>query len=112
MPKKRIYWQFLRLPPSKSIKFSVEIIDDIPEIIGEHVIYVVGTENKFWALVFLCPCDCGAVIQLNLLRRTYPKWEFTINKQMEITIYPSVWRTTGCRSHFIVKDSRLYLEGL
>ena len=112
MTRNKRYWQFLRNPPSKSIKFRVEIIDDIPEIISRHVVYVLGSQNKYWALAFLCPCDCGAVIQLNLLKRTYPKWEFTINQQMEITIYPSVWRKTGCKSHFIIKDSRLFPEDL
>lgn len=77
-------------PPSETVR------------VGEfyHVVYA-GTE--YWVL-FRCPCKCGDVISLQLQRAQHPHWKINLSRAGRPTLYPSVWRNTGCKSHFWVND--------
>lgn len=59
------------------------------------------------AALFDCPCGCGDVVVINTDPRTGPAWRIRIDA-MGATLMPSVWRTTGCRSHFIVWRSGIW----
>lgn len=85
--------------------FYYEFIDDIPESIEKHKIYIVGESNFHWVLVFICPCGCEESIQLNLLEDTSPSWRYFIDEN--INIKPSIWRNTGCKSHFFINDGEV-----
>jgi hypothetical protein len=57
-------------------------------------------------LVMICPDGCGETIAVNLDRRIGNAWrKFEHNKKL--TIYPSVWKETGCRAHFIVWNDQI-----
>jgi hypothetical protein len=62
------------------------------------------------AVVFRCPCPCGETLVINLDPRAGRAWRFR-NDQHGLTLMPSVWRTTGCRSHFIVWRSGIWWCG-
>ncbi len=79
--------------------------DDIPEVCKKKVIDIIGKE-KSWLLTFLCPCGCSKIIMLNLLQEEKPNWSYSINKK-RISIYPSVNRVTGCKSHFWIKNGQV-----
>jgi hypothetical protein len=51
-------------------------------------------------LVMMCPCGCGDVFSLNLDPEAGPCWRML--RRDPLTIVPSVWRDTGCESHFFV----------
>lgn len=53
-------------------------------------------------LIVSCPCGCGDQIPINLDPRSGPAWEYYGDNRFGITIFPSIWRDTGCRSHFII----------
>lgn len=53
------------------------------------------------SLVMACPDGCGDVLTLNLDRRAGRAWRL-YRQRDQISLYPSVWRDTGCESHFIV----------
>jgi hypothetical protein len=53
-----------------------------------------------------CPDGCGEVISVNLDPRTGPAWRF-FERANSLTLYPSVWKESGCRAHFILWNSRL-----
>ena len=57
--------------------------------------------------VMLCPSGCGEEIVINLDARVGPAWSF-FNNERGVTLYPSVSRESGCRSHFIVWDTRVF----
>ena len=59
------------------------------------------------AALFDCPCGCGDVVVINTDPRTGPAWRIRIDST-GATLMPSVWRTTGCRSHFIVWRSSIW----
>jgi hypothetical protein len=48
-----------------------------------------------------CPDGCGDTITVNLDPRTTKAWRF-YRRYNQISLFPSVWRDTGCKSHFIV----------
>jgi hypothetical protein len=81
--------------------------DDFPKSFKENIIYIVGDLKRPWLLAFKCPCGCQAVIQLNLLKEASPNWKFKISKWKGISIFPSIWRTMGCKSHFFVRHGRI-----
>jgi len=58
------------------------------------------------AVVMLCPCGCGDVQVINLDLRVGPAWTFYQNRA-GISLYPSVWRESGCESHFVVWNDRI-----
>lgn len=53
------------------------------------------------AAVFRCPCRCGDVLSINLDPRTGKAWRLRQDR-FGVTLLPSVWRTSGCKSHFIL----------
>lgn len=61
------------------------------------------------SIVILCPCGCGDEIIVNIDSRVGPAW-CLFNKK-GLTLYPSVWRESGCKSHFIVWNERIYWCG-
>jgi hypothetical protein len=62
-------------------------------------------------LIMICPCGCGEEIPVNLDSRAGPAWRVYRNQRTGISLFPSVWRDTGCRSHFIVWRDEILLLG-
>jgi len=59
-----------------------------------------------WAL-FQCPCKCGCVITLSLQIAHVPHWNVYKGRGGLPSIYPSIWRNSGCYSHFWIEDGRI-----
>ncbi len=95
------------LNPKKSTpkNYCVLRTYDVPETIRAGSIYIVGDKKSPWLIAFKCPCGCNADIKLNLLKDADPRWDFSYSAKNSISIFPSVHRITGCKSHFIIKDS-------
>lgn len=71
---------------------------------GEALLVRRGVDRS---LTMLCPDGCGETLTINLDRRTGPAWRLYLELD-DVSLYPSVWRNTGCCSHFIVWKSRIY----
>ena len=61
-------------------------------------------------LILACPCGCGEELAINLDNQAGPAWRL-YRRNRAVTIFPSVWRETGCESHFIVWKDQIYLFG-
>ena len=59
------------------------------------------------SLVMRCPDGCGETLAINLDRRAGKAWRLHTEKNATLSLYPSVWKADGCRSHFIVRQSRI-----
>ena len=59
------------------------------------------------SIAMQCPDGCGEQLTINLDNRAGPAWRHYLRGD-ELSIYPSVWREGGCKSHFIVWQSRIY----
>ena len=59
------------------------------------------------SLAIACQDGCGEQLTINLDRRTGPAWRF-YGSDSGVTLFPSVWRDSGCKSHFIVWRSKIF----
>ena len=62
-------------------------------------------------LLLKCPCGCGDELPINLDSRAGKAWRIYEGKGNSVTLYPSIWRDTGCGSHFIVWKDEILLFG-
>jgi hypothetical protein len=74
---------------------------------GDAVLIVRGQPRS---LVMVCPCGCGDQLTINLDSRSGSAWRF-IERRGKVTLYPSVWRESGCCSHFVLWQNNIYLFG-
>jgi len=88
--------------------YAVKQADEIPDELVENLFYLIGQKEHIWCGVVLCPCGCKKAIHLNLLPKGSPKWSFRIEKDKTISIYPSIWRTSGCCSHFFLNQGKVH----
>lgn len=61
-------------------------------------------------LVIACPCGCGEQLPVNLDPRAGPAWRL-YRTGSAVTLFPSVWRESGCESHFIIWRDEILLFG-
>lgn len=99
-------WFRLILDPRRT--YGHTFVEDPPDELSDAVVYLVGDDpTTLWSAQFKCPCACGETIALSLIPRDDPSWKATVTRQGKITLYPSVWRIKGCRSHFFIRDGRV-----
>jgi len=100
-------WRNTRPPRRVGPRIHIERVEDFPNRLKAATLYVAGEEPYAWGAAMLCPCGCADVIELNLLAQASPCWSVRKNRDGSITLVPSVWRTKGCRSHFLIRGSRI-----
>ncbi len=93
-------WEQLRGRPAPYRNRTTHDIPDEPEA---GALYLVGEGGHLWFVCFLCPCECGELIQLNTLPTIRPRWSAVPHKSGTITLHPSIRRTVGCKSHFFLR---------
>ena len=57
-------------------------------------------------LLMRCPCGCADVVSLNVDSGAGPAWRLYRNGP-QLSVFPSVWRESGCESHFIIWRGRI-----
>lgn len=60
-------------------------------------------------IVMMCPCGCGEELAINLDSRSGKAWHLYWSKSDQPSLFPSVWRDSGCQSHFIMWRGRIWL---
>jgi hypothetical protein len=88
-------------------RFQVVRVAEMPEVLNVNTLYVIGASQP-WSVALLCPCQCGEVIQLSLLAFDVPHWQLHLARAYRATLYPSIWRTAGCCSHFVLKNGSIH----
>lgn len=78
-------------------------VEDFPETLESARVYLAGEGTNLWGAAMICPCGCGEVIELNLLKQARPCWSAEEHPDGTISLVPSVWRQRGCRSHFFLR---------
>lgn len=74
---------------------------------GDYVLVVRGMPR---GIIMSCPDGCGEHVVINLDRQGGPAWRRYTSGD-KLSIYPSVWRDSGCRAHFIIVRDRIYWCG-
>lgn len=85
----------------------IEASEDMPEKPRPQRVYLVGEPEAPWAAAFICPCGCGELVRLSLLREDDPSWIASGSSGDLASLHPSVWRIRGCRSHFFIKAGKV-----
>lgn len=96
----------LRLSLQAIVESRAEVTDQLQRA-GDAVLIQRGQPR--W-LLLRCPCGCGEDIPVNIDPRAGKAWRLYHDKN-GVSLFPSVWRDTGCESHFIVLRSQIYLFG-
>lgn len=60
------------------------------------------------AVVFMCPDSCGDIVVVNVDDGVGKAWRLREGEDGDVTLMPSVWRSTGCCAHFIIWKSRVW----
>lgn len=85
---------------------SVSHVEELPDTLDPNTIYLEG--NPPWVAAFLCPCGCGDTINLSLIPNDRPRWRVTTHWDGTLTLFPSIWRTRGCKSHFFFRRGKIH----
>lgn len=88
-------------------RLNLEVLEDPPDQLKRDTIYIIGEAHAPWCAALLCPCGCGADIRLSMVKDDSPSWSARVNANGDVTLYPSIWRTKGCESHFFIFRSRV-----
>lgn len=82
-------------------------VEDIPDILEQNRLYLVGSIASPWSAAMLCPCGCRELIQISLILEDDPRWSLTYDVVGSASLHPSIWRIKGCHSHFFVRSNEI-----
>jgi hypothetical protein len=96
------FWPWALRRPSR---LRLMRVAELPDRLERHRLYVEA--DNAWLAAMLCPCGCGETLHMSLLAGDRPRWDLIEHKDGTVSLYPSVWRRGGCRSHFFLTRSRI-----
>lgn len=98
-------WAELRecLRPKVRVRFT----NELPERLRKHTLYVTSGAHGPAFGFLKCPCGCGQTLHLRFFGARHPRWELQTDARRMATLTPSVWRQTGCHSHFILRHGKI-----
>jgi hypothetical protein len=73
------------------------------------VLVMVVPSQRLKSLKLLCPCGCGEAITVNLMPGHERAWTIDYKPKSGISLWPSVRLTSGCCSHFILRNNKARL---
>lgn len=94
---------------SLNLKAVVESRSEVGSFLAKPGDAVVIRRGHPRWMMLKCPCGCGEEIPINLDPRAGKAWRFYDGPSRGVTVFPSVWRDTGCQSHFIVWNGQILL---
>lgn len=94
---------------AKVIDYTVVFVENNPrdENVPEKKILVVGEKGYSKWVYMKCPCGCGELVTLSLMKRHSPSWNLKMDRLKRITLSPSIWKKDGCKSHYWIKKGKL-----
>lgn len=98
--------RFLRWWRRHRGRLEVTRTAEVPATLRRGVLALVGEDQEPWAAVLICPCGCDARTELLLAPGAETFWRLSQGRA-GTTLTPSVWRTSGCRSHYFIRDSTI-----
>lgn len=88
-------------------KISTVYVDDLPDVLESHTLYIVGESGFHWFAALLCPCGCQETLYLSLHKEGRPRWVVSQHWDGSVSLRPSVRRMVGCQSHFFLTEGRI-----
>jgi len=87
---------------SRDSSFVAVVASEPPANVEWGKLYLIGEDCDYWLGMLKCPCNCGAIIKLPMTKGAKLCWQFT-GTLTRPTLSPSIWRSIGCKSHFIFR---------
>lgn len=89
--------------------YGLAYTDSMPptEKVPDKTLVIVGSEGFFKWAVMKCPCGCGDLLTLSLMKSHKPNWRYSVDKENKATLTPSIWKKDGCRSHFFLRKGQI-----
>ena len=100
MFKKFLQWIVEWFTPGKPNPYKTVFTEELPERLAKDTLYILGEGEYLWSAAMICPCGCGEVLQMSLHVEGRPRWKVTFHSDGTVSLWPSVNRKIGCRSHF------------
>src|SRR4051812_6368813 len=94
-----------------TLKAVVESRADVGDQLSEPGDAILVRRDRPRWLILRCPCGCGEDIPVNLDSRAGKAWRYYDRGGRGATVFPSIWRDTGCESHFIIWSGHILLLG-
>ncbi len=82
------------------------LVEDPPDRVEAGLLYLIGDAGQWWLAILQCPCGCSADIQLPMSVGADPCWRVSGSNDKP-SLWPSVHRTIGCRSHFFLRRGKI-----
>lgn len=98
-----IFWWFGKF------QYRSKVLPDNPisENIQSDIVYIVGGEDYVKWAYFKCPDGCGDTIMLSLSPNKRPSWKIKQDGRGRVSLYPSINKQDGCKSHFWLKKGKI-----
>ena len=81
--------------------------DTLPAKLPFRSLVLAREDGEDWCVGLRCPCGCGQRLEMMLLKNVKPRWDVTFDSRGRVTLHPSVWLRTGCRSHFWIRAGKV-----
>lgn len=94
-----------RFGPARRLQTVVG--DELPSSMPSRDLVLTIDDGEPWSVGMMCPCRCGATIEMLVVDGAKPRWEIAVDAKGRPTLQPSVWRNTGCKSHFWLRSGRI-----
>lgn len=103
----RRWWRDLweRVAPARRVRIIEG--DSLPPKLPRRDLVLARDDDEDWCVGLRCPCGCRATIELLVVPEAKPRWDLAIDAKGRPSLSPSVWRKTGCRSHFWLRAGRV-----
>lgn len=102
---RRLYKWFFQFSKREKL-YKCKYVDEVPDKLHLHTVYLVGNEGYYWQAIMLCPCGCKKALHMNLMKEYCPFWKIEIHENKSVSLHPSIDRRVGCKSHFFVHKGR------
>lgn len=103
----RRWWRNLRARFSPARKLVLVEGDSLPTLMPRRNLVLAREDGEDWCVGLRCPCGCGDVIELLVIPEAKPRWDVRVDGKSRPSLSPSVWRKTGCQSHFWLRNGRV-----
>ena len=102
-----LWWRRLTSRAFPPRRLRVVDGDSLPRSLPWRDLVLARDADEDWCVGMRCPCGCGQTLELMVIREAAPRWDLSIKAGSLPSLTPSVWRQTGCRSHFWLRDGRV-----
>lgn len=108
MKRRPLWWRRLiaAIMPRRSL--MVFEGDTLPDRLPRWKLVLVRDGDEDWSVGLRCPCGCGQCLEMMLLKQVKPRWDISVDQRGHVSLHPSVWFREGCRSHFWLKNGKVY----